>query len=182
MELHGGQCHTGPWREPQPGSYYSCTGLRGFICGILSYWSVQEGKKKKVSFQAVIRLQCSGNGVSSTIKCCCARWKFVPSIWNNSRSLAVGTGHNEEQNKFGSASILCASLLFPSTSFLGMVVVAKLVTGTEDLGNLKKRSTCSEETYLRTDSPCVKVVSGYKILVFSAQERGEVVKFLTEGE
>lgn len=43
----------------------------------------------------------------------------------------------------------------------------------------RKRSTCSEEAYFRTDSLCIKIASGYKVLVFSAQVRREVVKFLT---
>lgn len=58
-----------------------------FHCG------VQEGKKKDVSFQTAIRLQCSGSSVSRDNQGCCASQKFVPSIQNNSkeRFLAVGT-------------------------------------------------------------------------------------------
>lgn len=117
-----------------------------------------------------------------TIKCCCASWKFVPSIWSNSkeRFLAVGIGCMKSSIIWGYVCFCCVCTpSSPLYLFLGSGGDCQSCYRDRSSWKLKKRSTCSEETYLRTDSPCIKIVSGHKILIFSAQERREVVKFLT---
>lgn len=89
-----------------------------------------------------------------TVKCCCASRKFVPSIRNNSkeRFVAVGTGCMKSSMIWG---YVCFCSVYISSSPLYLFLANG--GGTEVLEMKIKRSTCSEETYFRSDSPCIKL-------------------------
>lgn len=116
-----------------------------------------------------------------TVKCCCASQKFVPSIQNNSkeRFLAVGTGCVKSSVVLGYVCFCCVCISSPVPLPWEWWWLPKLLQGQSFL-EIKKKGQHVVKRHSRTDSPCVKIVSSYKILLFSEQERREVVKFLTE--